>query len=82
MPAFFGVLVTVIIGVVTVVLLGVWGFPFTLVIGALILGYIVAARRRDGSVATVERGRPMEPTGMPRKSSGGVETANERQGQV
>jgi hypothetical protein len=81
MPAFFGVLVTVIIGVVTVVLFGVWGFPFTLVIGALILGYIFTARKRDGSVATVERGGRPEPTGVPRKSPGGVETANQRQGQ-
>ena len=82
MPAFFGVLVTVVIGVVSVVVLGVWGFPFTLVIGALFLAYFISARQRNGSVATVERGRTTEPTGMPRKSPGGVETANERQGQV
>ena len=82
MPAFFGVLVTVILGVIAVALFGVWGFPFTLVIAVLVVGYLVAARQRNGSVATFERGRGTEPTGMPRSSSGGVETANERQGQV
>ena len=82
MPAFFGVIVTVVLGVIAVILFGIWGFPFTLIIGALFLGYIVSARKRGGSVATVERGRTTEPTGMPRKSPGGVETANERQGQV
>ena len=82
MPAFFGVLVTVVLGVIAVVVFGIWGFPFTLIIAALVVAYVVAARKRDGSVATVERGRSAEPTGIPRKSPGGVETANERQGQV
>ena len=82
MPAFFGVLVTVVLGVIAVVVFGVWGFPFTLIIAALVVAYVVAARKRDGSVATVERGRSAELTGIPRKSPGGVETANERQGQV
>ena len=82
MPAFFGVLVTAILGVIAVTLFGIWGFPFTLVIAALFLGYIVSARRRHGSVATIERGRRQEPTGMPRKSPGGADTANERVGQA
>ena len=82
MPAFFGVLATVVLGVIAVVIFGVWGFPFTLILAGVVLAYLVSARKRDGSVATVERGRPQDPTGMPRKSPGGAETANERVGQA
>ncbi len=82
MPAFFGVLATVVLGAIAIVVFGVWGFPFTLVIAAVAIAYVVSARKRNGSVATVERGRTQEPTGMPRKAPGGAETANERIGQV
>ena len=74
-------IVTVVLGVIAVLLLGVWGFPFTLIIAALAFGYVFAARKRDPSVGRIESGRTPEPTGRPRASTGGAETANQRQGQ-
>ena len=81
MPTFFGVIVIAVLAVLSVALLGIWGLPFSLLIGAAFLAYLVVARQRNGAVGTIERGAPIEPTGMPRKSPGGAETANERMGQ-
>ncbi len=82
MVAFWGVLATVILGALSVVIFGIWGLPVMLVIVPAAIAYVLAARKRDGSVATIERGRPQEPTGMPRKAPGGADTANERVGQA
>ena len=71
----------VLIGVFAVFLLAQWGLV-VFVLGAVVLGlYLLVARRKDPSVGTIERGRRTEPTGTPRKASGGVETANDRVGQ-
>ena len=81
MPAFFTSALLVILGIVAVVLFGVWGFPVVLLAILVGVGYLIAARRSDSSIGTIERGRKIEPTGKPRKASGG-DTANERVGQV
>ena len=70
-----------IIAVAAILLLAQWGLVIA-VIAAVVGGlYVMLARRKDPSVGTVESGRPTEPTGMPRKATGGAETANERVGQ-
>ena len=81
MPAFFTTALIVVVGVVSVLIFGVWGFPVVLL--ALLAGgiYLVAARRNHSSIGVVERGRKVEPTGKPRSAHGG-DTANERVGQV
>ena len=82
MPAFFGVLVIVALTAVAIVLFGIWGAPFTLIIGGLFLAYLLSARKEGGEPAvTIERGRRTEPTGVPRHASGSAQTANERVGQ-
>jgi len=82
MAVFFGVLVTIALTVLAVVIFGVWGAPFSLIIGALIVWYLAKARKEGGEPAVqMERGRRTEPTGMPRHASGDARTANESVGQ-
>ncbi len=81
MPMFFGVIAFAVLTFVTVTVFGIWGMPFSLIIGAILIAYVLSARKSGQPVATVERGRRQEPTGMPRKASSGAETANERVGQ-
>ena len=58
-----------------------WGGIIALaILGALFL-YLMAARRQDPSVGSIERGRRREPTGTPRANRSGIETANRREGQ-
>ena len=82
MPVFFGVIAFAVLTFIAVTVFGIWGMPFSIFIGALLIGYVISARRSGQPVATVERGRQQEPTGMPRKSASGAETANERVGQT
>ncbi len=82
MPVFFGVIAFAVLTFIAVTVFGIWGMPFSLVIGAVLIAYLLSARKHGESVATVERGRRQEPTGMPRKASSGTETANERVGQA
>ena len=63
------------IAVVLFIFTGVWGGLAWLVVAALLLGALFLARAR-----TVQTSR-VEPTGTPRASTSGVETANERVGQ-
>jgi len=58
------------------------GFPVVII--ALIGLVVVAIRSFKGEKAlgTIERERKVEPTGQPRPSTTGPETANQRQGQV
>jgi hypothetical protein len=58
-----------------------WGGVIVLVGGVILAMYLAAARSQDRSVGTVETGARREPTGVPRSSSAGAETANERVGQ-
>ena len=82
MPVFFGIIATIILTVIAVVVFGVWGAPFSLIIGVLAILYVAKATKGDGeSAVKLERGRRTEPTGMPRHSSGSAQTANERVGQ-
>jgi hypothetical protein len=82
MSSFFGVIVLAVIGAASIALFGVWGFPFTFILAAFFVAYLLSARKGDTSAARVETGGTQEPTGMPRKASGGAQTANERVGQV
>jgi hypothetical protein len=82
MPAFLGTALTIVIGVGSVLIFGIWGAPVFLLAILLGGGYLLLARRGDASVGTIERGRKTEPTGKPRKASGGADTANERVGRV
>jgi phosphatidylglycerophosphate synthase len=79
---FFIGAVFVVLAVIALFVGAWWGVPILLV-AALIAGfYVAAARKRDPSVGTIERGKRAEPTGAPRKATGGTgETANERVGQ-
>ena len=82
MPVFFGIIATVVLTVIAVVVFGVWGAPFSLIIGVLAILYVAKATKSNGEPAvTMERGRRQEPTGMPRPASGNSQTANERVGQ-
>ena len=79
MPIFFALLVGGVLSVFALLVFSVWGLPVVVVVVVGLLAYLVAGRRRDASVGTIERGRRPEPTGRPRKASGG-ETTNERVG--
>jgi hypothetical protein len=57
-----------------------WGGLIALALGALLIAYLVVARRENPEVGTIETARK-EPTGTPRSASAGAETANERVGQ-
>jgi hypothetical protein len=74
-----GYLVIAAVAAVTIVLFiftGVWGGLVWLVVAAIALGVVFLGRAR-----TVQSSR-VEPTGTPRASHGGAETANERVGQT
>ena len=72
----------VALGVVALFVLAWWGLPLLLIAGVLLLMHVMASRKSGGPDAgAIERGRRKEPTGTPRKASGGAETANERVGQ-
>jgi D-alanyl-lipoteichoic acid acyltransferase DltB (MBOAT superfamily) len=68
--------VFVAIAVVLFVFTGIWGGLLWILVAAVALAVVFFGRAR-----TVERART-EPTGTPRKSRGGAETANERVGQT
>jgi hypothetical protein len=70
-----------ILGVASFFLVAWIGLPLLLGAAALVVAHVVAAGKTDARAWTVER-TPNEPTGTPRKSSGGAETANERVGQA
>jgi hypothetical protein len=70
------------LGVVALFILAWWGLPILAVAAVLALIHVMGSRKSEGPQAgTIERGRRTEPTGTPRKASGGAETANERVGQ-
>jgi hypothetical protein len=70
-----------VLGVASLFLVAWIGLPLLLGAVALVVIHVVGATRTDPRAWTVER-TPNEPTGTPRKSSGGAETANERVGQA
>ena len=81
MAPLFTVIVVAIIGVISLLIFSVWGIP--VVVLSILIGaaYLLFARRGSGpSVGAFERGKRIEPTGRPRKASGGADTANERVG--
>jgi hypothetical protein len=63
------------IAVVLFIFTGIWGGLVWLVVAGLVLAVVFLGRAR-----TVQSSR-VEPTGTPRASTGGAETANERVGQ-
>jgi hypothetical protein len=69
--------VIVAIAVVLLIFTGVWGGIVWLVVAGIVAAVLFGARARQTGV---ERPKT-EPTGVPRASSGGAETANERVGQ-
>ena len=70
-----------ILGVLSLFLVAWIGIPLLLAAVALVVvAVVVGAESEDARAATIER-TPNEPTGTPRASSGGAETANERVGQ-
>jgi hypothetical protein len=80
MPFFLAVVAAVVISVLGLLSFAAWGIPIAVVaMGAAAL-YIAVARKRDPSVGAIERGKPIEPTGRPRKGTGGAEPTNERIG--
>jgi hypothetical protein len=75
-------LVVAALAILAFFVLAWWGLPIAAVLGLLAALYIAQSRKSAGPGAgTIETGRRQEPSGMPRKSSGGAETANERVGQ-
>ena len=68
--------VGVAIAVVLFIFTGVWGGLVWLVIAGIALAVAFAGKATTATTATAP-----EPTGTPRKASGGAETANERVGQ-
>jgi uncharacterized protein (DUF58 family) len=70
--------VIIAIAVVLGIFTGIWGGLVWLVAAAIVGGVLFAARARGTAVE-----RPTtEPTGRPRPSHGGAETANDRVGQT
>ena len=70
------------IGVVALFLAAWLGVPVLAIAIVLVVVHFAAARKAAGPHAgTVESTTP-EPTGTPRKATGGAETANERVGQA
>jgi hypothetical protein len=71
--------------IVAVVVIGAFASPaagvVVLILGLLAVFFAVRARKEPGEPLTVERTHPVEPTGVPRGSHSGAETANQRQGQ-
>jgi hypothetical protein len=63
------------IAIVLFIFTGVWGGLVWLVVAGIVLAVVFLGRAR-----TVQSSR-VEPTGTPRASHGGAETANERVGQ-
>ncbi len=82
MLVFALILAGLVLSAVSVAFFSIWGLPVVLLTVLAIAGYLAAARKEGSSVATIERAKVKEPTGMPRSASGGSQTANERQGQV
>jgi hypothetical protein len=80
MPLFFALLVGAVLSVVALLIFSVWGLPVVAVVVLALVAYLIAGRRGDGSVGTIERGRRPEPTGRPRKATGGAQPTNERVG--
>ena len=69
--------VIITIAVVLAIFTGIWGGLVWIAVAGVVLAVVFAGRARG---ATVERSRT-EPTGTPRPSPGGAETANQRVGQ-
>jgi hypothetical protein len=63
------------IAIVLFIFTGIWGGLVWLVVAGVVLAVVFLGRAR-----TVQTSR-VEPTGTPRASQGGAETANERVGQ-
>jgi hypothetical protein len=70
--------VIVAIAVVLAIFTGIWGGLVWIVVAGIVAAVVFAGRARN---TTVERPRT-EPTGTPRASQGGAETANDRVGQT
>jgi hypothetical protein len=67
---------------IVALLIGIWWGAVILVLAAIgFFAYVTLARKSGEPVGAIERGRRREPTGVPRSSSAGAETANERVGQ-
>jgi len=80
MPLFFALLVGAVLSVFALLVFSVWGLPVVAIVVLALVAYLLAARKRDAGVGTIERGKPVEPTGRPRTASGGATTTNERVG--
>jgi hypothetical protein len=70
-------IVVIAVAVVLGIFTGIWGGLLWIVVAGIALAIVFAGRARE---TTVTRSRT-EPTGVPRSSRGGSETANERVGQ-
>jgi len=81
MPAFGLILALGVISVASVLIFSIWGLPVVAVAVLAAVVFLLVGRKGDSSIGTIERGRKVEPTGRPRKASGGAETANDRVGQ-
>jgi hypothetical protein len=81
MPIYFAIGLIVVLLAVGLPIFGIWALPGVGIVAIVLIGYLLAARGGDNQAATIERGRRTEPTGTPRKSTSGAETANERVGQ-
>ena len=70
--------VIIAIAVVLGIFTGIWGGLVWLVAAGIVAGVLFAARARETTVARSDT----EPTGRPRPSHGGADTANKRVGQT
>ncbi|HKH18382.1 MAG TPA: hypothetical protein VKA57_12725 [Solirubrobacteraceae bacterium] len=69
------------LGILALLVVAWVGVPLLLAAAALVVLHVVGARKADDRALTIERART-EPTGAPRTSSGGADTANKRVGQA
>ena len=72
--------IVVVLAAVAFVFLSYGGAAVVLVLGLLLVLYLGAARKENPDVGAIQTAR-RDPTGTPRSSSAGADTANKRVGQ-
>ncbi len=82
MMIFALILAALVISAAALAFLSIGGIPVVIVMAIIVAVAVVRASRRDGGPVTVERTKPLEPTGRPRPPASNPGTANRRTGQV
>jgi hypothetical protein len=82
MVVFALIIAALVISAAALAFLSIGGIPVAVVMLAIVAVAVVRSSRKDGGPITVERTKPMEPSGRTRPPASGAGTANRRTGQV